>query len=112
MAAKFEIKKSADGTFHFSLKAANGENILSSETYSSAAAAQEGAESVVGNAANDSRYERRNSSNGESYFVLKAANGEIIGTSETYSSSAALESGIESVKSNALSAGIVDSTSV
>ena len=34
MAAKFEIKKSANEQFMFNLKAANGEVILTSETYS------------------------------------------------------------------------------
>ena len=33
MAAKFEIKESADEQFMFNLKAANGEVILTSETY-------------------------------------------------------------------------------
>lgn len=35
------------------------------------------------------------------HFVLKAGNGEVIGTSETYSSEAACKSGIESVRKNA-----------
>lgn len=110
MAGKFEIRKSENGKFHFHLKAANGEKILSGETYESKAGAQNGAESVKRNAANDSSFERKTSAGGESYFVLKAANGEIVGTSETYSSAAALESGIASVKNNAQSAEIVDST--
>jgi len=38
--------------------------------------------------------------------VLKAANGEIIGKSETYSSSWAMERGIRSVKRNAPSARV------
>lgn len=33
--------------------------------------------------------------NGQQYFVLKAANHEIVGVSETYTSSAALRAGIE-----------------
>ncbi len=110
MAGKFEIKKNAGGEFHFSLKAANGERILSGETYESKAKAQEGVESVKRNAANDNRYTRKNSSNDEQYFTLSSSNGEIIGTSETYSSAAALESGVESVKTNAPTAEIVDST--
>jgi uncharacterized protein YegP (UPF0339 family) len=46
----------------------------------------------------------------EPYFVLKAANGQIIGTSEMYSSAAALETGIASVKANAPTALVVDLT--
>ena len=44
------------------------------------------------------------------YFVLKAANGEVIGTSETYSSEAACKNGIESVKKNAPDAKLEDQT--
>lgn len=44
------------------------------------------------------------------YFVLKAANGEIIGRSEVYSSEAAAKSGVESVKKNAAVAQIEDQT--
>lgn len=47
---------------------------------------------------------------GEFRFRLKAANGETIASSEGYSSKAACESGIESVKKNASDAEIVDQT--
>ncbi len=47
---------------------------------------------------------------GEFRFRLKAANGEIIASSEGYSSKAACENGIESVKKNASDAEIVDQT--
>ena len=40
--------------------------------------------------------------------MLKAANGEPISRSETYSSKAAMENGIESVKKNAPDAEIVE----
>ncbi len=44
------------------------------------------------------------------YFVLKAANGEPIGTSEIYSSESAAKNGVESVKKNAPVAKIEDQT--
>lgn len=47
---------------------------------------------------------------GEFRFRLKAANGEIIASSEGYSSKQACENGINSVKSNAGTADIVDQT--
>ncbi|HEX7833900.1 MAG TPA: YegP family protein [Pseudolysinimonas sp.] len=50
MAAKFEIKKSANGKFHFNLKAGNGEIIATSEMYNSKDAAKNGIESVKKNA--------------------------------------------------------------
>lgn len=42
------------------------------------------------------------------HFVLKAGNGEIIATSETYTSKDACKNGIESVKKNAPTAEVVE----
>ncbi|MFV0444596.1 MAG: YegP family protein [Planctomycetaceae bacterium] len=42
MAAKFELKQSAQGQHHFNLLARNGEIILSSQMYASKAAARKG----------------------------------------------------------------------
>ena len=43
-------------------------------------------------------------------FDLKAGNGEVIATSEVYSSKAACENGVESVKKNSVAANIEDQT--
>ncbi len=43
-------------------------------------------------------------------FDLKAGNGEVIATSEVYTTKTACEKGIESVKKNAPAAGIEDQT--
>ncbi len=43
-------------------------------------------------------------------FDLKAGNGEVIATSEVYTSEAACENGIESVKKNSVIAGVEDQT--
>jgi len=110
MAGKFELRKSSNSQFYFSLKASNGEPILASETYQSKAGAENGIRSVKTNAPIDSRYERKTSGGGQPYFVLKAANGEPIGRSETYSSQAAMENGIDSVKRNAPNAAVEDLT--
>ncbi len=110
MAAKFELKKSDSGKFHFNLKAANGEVILSSEMYESKSAAENGIASVKANASLDAQYERKASVNNQPYFVLKAANQQIIGKSEMYSSAASCENGIASVKKNAGEAVISDLT--
>ncbi|TGL33419.1 YegP family protein [Leptospira perdikensis] len=47
---------------------------------------------------------------GEFRFRLKAANGEIIASSEGYASKQSCENGIASVKNNAAAAEIVDQT--
>jgi uncharacterized protein YegP (UPF0339 family) len=110
MAGKFVLKKAANEQFMFNLKAGNGEVILTSELYTSKAGAENGIASVKENAPNDDRYDRRTSSSGQPYFVLKAGNGEIIGRSEMYSSTSAMENGIESVKTNAPGAETEDQT--
>jgi len=47
------------------------------------------------------KYELYKSSNGEYRFRLKAGNGEVIATSEGYSTKASALGGIDSVKRNA-----------
>ncbi len=110
MAGKFEIKTSANGKFHFNLKAGNGQVILSSEMYESKPACLNGIESIKKNAADDARYDRKTSAKGDPYFVLKAGNGQEIGRSEMYSSASAMENGIESIKSNGPTAETNDTT--
>ena len=110
MAGKFEIKKASDGQYLFHLKAGNGEVILASERYHEKRGAENGIASVRKNAPMDERYDRRTSKSGQPYFVLKAGNHEVIGQSEMYSSEAARDKGIESVKKNAPDATLSDLT--
>jgi len=105
---KFIIKTAKDGQNYFALKAGNGETILSSEMYTTKAACNNGIESVKTNAPNDSRYEKQTAKNGEFYFTLKAANFQVIGTSEMYTTSSSRDNGIESVKSNAPGASVTE----
>lgn len=110
MAGKFVLTTTKDGQYMFNLKAANGQVILTSERYQTRDSALNGIDSVRKNALLDERYERRTASNGEPYFVLKAANHQEIGRSEMYSSEAAMENGIASVKKNAPEAILDDQT--
>ena len=105
---KFVIKTGSNSQYYFSLKADNGQKILASEGYTTKASCQNGIDSVKANAKADSNYDRRNSTNGKYYFNLKASNGQIIGTSEMYESTSGRDNGIESVKSNAPGASIVE----
>ena len=110
MAAKFELKTTASGKVHFTLKAPNGKIILSSEQYESKSAAKNGIDSVKENAGAQKRFEIRESEAGPPYFVLKAANGQEIGRSESYSGLSAAKNGIASVNKNAPDARVVDLT--
>jgi len=108
MAGKFEIKAGRTGKFRFSLKASNGQIILTSEAYESRGAATKGIESVRKNSQSDARFERKTAKDGSPFFVLKAANGEPIGKSEMYSSTSSMEGGIASVVKNATDAVVTD----
>ena len=110
MAGKFEIYEDKAGEFRFRLKAGNGEIILASEGYKQKASCENGVESVKKNAPDDARYERKETKSGKPMFNLKATNGQVIGTSEAYSSEAARDNGIESVKKNAPDAKVEDLT--
>lgn len=110
MASRFELKRTSNDQFRFNLIAANGEIILTSETYLHRQGAENGIESVRSNAVHDHCFERKTAFDGSPYFVLKAGNGEIIGNSEMYSSNAAMEHGITSVRHNAPDAPFHDLT--
>ncbi|MBR9860005.1 YegP family protein [bacterium] len=103
---KFLVKTDAQGKYRFNLTAKNGQVILSSQGYSSKSGCTNGIESVKKNGVDDDRYDRLEAKNGSFYFNLKAGNGEIIGSSEMYTTKAARDNGIESVKTNAPEAGI------
>ncbi|GAB3388545.1 YegP family protein [Lysobacter fragariae] len=110
MAGWFELKKAANGQFHFTLKAGNAETVLSSEMYTTKAAAQAGIASVQANAANADRYNRAAAANGKFYFTLKAGNHQVIGTSQMYASEGSRDQGIASVTSNGTSSDIRDNS--
>ena len=110
MSGKFVIEKASNGQFYFNLRAANGERILQSELYVARQSAERGIASVKINAPLDERYVRKHDKNGSPMFTLTAGNHEVIGASESYSSTAAREHGIDSVKRNAPEAVVVDNT--
>lgn len=110
MAAHYALTNSKDGQVMFNLKAANGQIILTSERYTTKSAAENGIESVRKYSPLDERYERRENSKGEPYFILRAGNSQEIGRCEYYSSVSAMENGVASVKTNGPDATVVDET--
>jgi len=109
---KFQLFKSdKNGEFYFRLKASNGEIILASEGYKAKSGAENGIKSVRENASKPERFEKKDNKNGHPYFVLKAGNGEIIGTSEMYEGGGAgRDNGIESITKNGPDATFEDLT--
>lgn len=110
MAGKFEIYKDKAGEFRFRLKAGNGQIILASEGYKAKTSCKNGIESVRKNSQVDARFERSETKGGKARFNLKATNGQVIGTSETYESTSARDNGIASVAKNAPDAKVEDQT--
>jgi hypothetical protein len=110
MAGKFELKATKNGQFLFNLKAANGEVILTGEMYKTKESALDGIAAVRKAAADDKHFARKVNAKGEAFFSLIAGNNENLGKSEGYSSAAAMENGIASVKKNAADAKVADIT--
>lgn len=110
MPGYYRLKKNPIATqpYHFVLKADNHETILVSENYTTRQGAMTGIASCQRNSPIDAQYERRQSSAGQPYFVLKAMNHEIIGVSEMYSSPGARDNGIASCKINGPTTRIVE----
>ena len=104
MAGKFVVITAKNGEFTFNLKASNGEVVLAaSETYTTMSACEKGIASVKKNAGvhvedqtreeklPNPKYELYKDKAGEFRFRLKAANGEIILTGESYKAKARSE---------------------
>ena len=120
--SKFVIRTVPSG-IKFDLKATNGQVIATSEVYTTEAACRNGIASVQKNAPaagvedqteagfqtlTHPKFEMYTDKAGEFRFRLKATNGQIIATSEGYTTKASCVNGIESVKKNAEVAQIVE----
>lgn len=118
---KFAVKQVKTGIM-FNLKASNGQVIATSEVYNSDAACRKGIESVRKNAPiapienqtvegfqveKHPKFEVYLDKAGEYRFRLKATNGQIIATGESYTQLSSCLNGIESIKKNAPDAEIV-----
>ena len=107
----FELYRSdKDGKFYFRLKAKNGETILSSQAYADKAGAEKGIASVRANGVDEENFSVKDASDGRKYFNLKAANGQVIATSQMYKSATGAKGGIASVAENAPGAKVNDIT--
>ena len=106
---KYQIRRTSNGQFRWTLKASNGETLLTSESYVSKQACLDGVASSKVCVA-DKNFDKKSSSSGQPYFNQLANNYQVLGTSEMYSSTSARDNGIDSVKRNAPTATIEDLT--
>lgn len=107
---KFQIFQGKNGEYYFRLNARNGQQILSSQGYSSKPGCKNGIESVRKNASNRERYEKKVAKSGKYYFNLLAANKQIIGSSQMYASEQTMRGGIDAVGHVAAEAPVEDTT--
>ena len=112
---KFIIRKTENGNFLFFLKASNMQTVCQSQVYSSMSSCKAGVESIRKNcgsniedqtlqkfeAIKNPKYEIYLDKAGEYRFRLKASNGENILASQGYTTKAACNNGIESIRKNA-----------
>ena len=117
---KFVVKETKAG-FRFNLLATNGQVIAVSETYSSEDACLKGIESVrnscLGSVEDQTvenfevqthpKFEVYQDKAGEFRFRLKAKNGQIVATGESYKQLASCLNGVDSIKRNAPEAEVV-----
>ena len=114
------MMKAVSSGYKFDLLAANGQAIATSEVYETQAACRRGIRSVIKSApvarfadlteenalpANP-KFELFQDKAGQYRFRLKARNGQVIAVSESYTTKAACEGGIDSVRSNAPDASV------
>lgn len=96
--ARFAVTATASG-YHFNVHAKNGQVVLSSESYDSEAAAYNGAFAVQKDGQSAARYTIKESASGSFYFTLTSTNGQVIGTSQQYTTRQSAAETISSLQS-------------
>lgn len=109
MAGQFTLKKMQNGQFIFQLLDAQEQVIFTSVPFAKISDAKETIALFRERAANFPNFERKKSPTNKMYFILKTADGRIIGSSERQSSIPDLENSISAVNKCALEAQIVNS---
>jgi len=122
---KFDIRKSKDGRYYFSLYASNKQVIAYSQMYSSITSAMNGIKSVIANASKasveDTTLKKPNPQSfpkweiyidkaGEHRFRLYASNGSCICHSHGYATKATCKGGMESIQRFASESADIDKT--
>lgn len=104
---RFEVFKGSDGKYYVHLLAVNGQQVLSMQGYTTQANAKKGITSVKANIAADATVEFRTAADGRVYFVVKGSNGEVVASSELYSTRSNADRALTSARSTAATATTV-----
>ncbi|MEJ7602719.1 MAG: YegP family protein [Kofleriaceae bacterium] len=92
-----EIGAGPSGQYHFNFHAGNGQIVLSSESYTTEAAAYNGAFAVQQDGQSAAAYTVHASASGSFYFTVKADNGQIIGISQQYTTKSNAQAGADAL---------------
>ncbi len=106
----FEISMDENEDYFFKLKGAGGELMLQSEAYKTKQSCESGLKTLKSVATENENYERNKTKNNKFYFVLKAKNGKVLGTSANYATRSILESVLRSVLNNVATYTTTDTT--
>lgn len=108
----FDVKQALSGEWYFNLVAGNGEPVGTSQLYSTKSNAERGARTVrslvrlfgqqaqTQAAPSRERFELFKGEDNQSYFRLRASNGEIMLSSEGYTAKSSAQKGLASVQAN------------
>jgi uncharacterized protein len=96
--AEFTITKNTNGSYYFQLRSGNGQVLLSSEGYISKDGCINGINAVKANIKDNNKFEKKNTANNKYYFILKAGNGQVIGTSEMFETMASRDNAMVAVQ--------------
>ena len=97
--ARAQIDAGASNQFRFNIFASNGQIVLSSESYTTEAAAWNGAFAVQDASLAPTNFAILTASDGRFYFTLTADNGQVVGISQMYTTQLSAQAGIKSVTS-------------
>jgi uncharacterized protein len=95
--ARVEVAAGETGQFHFNVHAKNGQVVLSSESYTTEAAAWNGAFAVQADGTTAANYAVKQNTAGGWYFTLTALNGQVIGVSQQYTTKSSAQSGVNAM---------------
>ncbi len=96
--ARVQVEAGSTNQFRFNVFAQNGQVVLSSESYTTAAAAWNGAFAVQDAATTATNFAVLTATDGRFYFTLTADNGQLVGVSQMYTTKSAATSGVTSVQ--------------
>lgn len=110
MTAKFILREHGQGRYLIIFQTHSGQVLLTNEVHTDTDSALRGIDSLRHSARHAGNYETRTAENGELYFVVRNARGNVLGLSGMYPDAESLQKGIHLVKGNARGARLEDLT--